>query len=226
MTFKKMKTFTSRVFVLFLVPFLPFSLLAAERWYSKTQVEKGKVVFDTNCAICHGAEAAGTVDWREPLADGRYPAPPLNGTAHGWHHTLPALRRQIKQGGAKIDGWMPALGESLSDEEVDEAIAYFQSLWPDKIYAAWLKKNNAQAGESEVSAPKEKSTRKNDILRYLVTRVPNAKFGNPEETPLKGIFRLSMDGNIIYVSSDGRFVFLGDMVDLVSGRNISKKGVP
>jgi hypothetical protein len=35
-----------------------------------------------------------------------------------------------------------------------------------------------------------------------------------------------MDNTIIYVSSDGRYVFLGDMVDLVSGRNISIKGVP
>ena len=224
--FKKMKTFSSRELALFLVLFLPFNLIAADRWYSKSQVEKGKVVFDTNCAICHGAEAAGTANWREPLADGRYPAPPLNGTAHSWHHTLPALRRQIQQGGAKINGWMPALGESLSDEEVDEAIAYFQSLWSDKIYAAWLKKDSAQAGDSKVSAPEENSTRKSDILRHLVTRVPNAKFGEPEETPLKGIFRLTMDGNIVYVSGDGRYVFLGDMVDLVSGRNISKKGVP
>jgi hypothetical protein len=35
-----------------------------------------------------------------------------------------------------------------------------------------------------------------------------------------------MDDKIIYVSGDGRYVFLGDMVDLVSGRNISKQGLP
>jgi len=35
-----------------------------------------------------------------------------------------------------------------------------------------------------------------------------------------------MDDKIIYVSADGRYVFLGDMVDLVSRRNFSKKGVP
>ncbi len=72
----------------------------------------------------------------------------------------------------------------------------------------------------------EKEPEQNEILRHLSSRLPDSKFGKPEETPLKGIFRLSMDDKIIYVSSDGRYVFLGDMVDLVSGRNISIKGVP
>ena len=56
--------------------------------------------------------------------------------------------------------------------------------------------------------------------------LPNAKLGEPEETPLKGILRLSMDDKIIYVAVDGHYVFLGGVVDLVSGHNISKKGVP
>jgi cytochrome c553 len=183
-------------------------------------------VFNTNCAICHGAEAAGTPDWRKPMEDGKYPAPPLNGTAHGWHHPLKALRRQINQGGAKYGGWMPAVGDSLTDEQVDEAIAYIQSLWPDKIYAAWLKNDAAQSGDSPATVPTAKKTERNNILRHLSSRLPNSKFGEPEETPLKGIFRLSMDDSIIYVSSDGRYVFLGDMVDLKEGRNFSKKGLP
>jgi thiol:disulfide interchange protein DsbC len=66
----------------------------------------------------------------------------------------------------------------------------------------------------------------NNILLHLSRRLPDSKFGEPEETPLKGIFRLSMDDSIIYVSGDGRYVFLGDMVDLVEGRNITKTGIP
>ena len=193
---------------------------------TKPRQEKGKAVFSAHCAICHGVEAAGTPDWRKPMADGRYPPPPLNGTAHGWHHPLTALRRQINRGGAKFGGWMPALGDSLTDEQVDEVIAYVQSLWPDKIYAAWLKNDAAQSGNSPTTGQAEKEPEQNEILRHLVSRLPNTKFGEIEETPLKGIFRLSMDDKIIYLSSDGRYVFLGDMVDLVSGRNFSKKGVP
>jgi mono/diheme cytochrome c family protein len=205
---------------------LPFHLDAAERWYSQTQAERGKTVFDTHCAICHGAEAVGTPDWRNPMADGRYPPPPLNGSAHGWHHPLAALRRQIKRGGVKFGGWMPAFDDSIADKQVDEVIAYVQSLWPDSIYAAWLKNDAAQSGVLPATVQAEKEPEQNEILRHLSSRLPDSKFGKPEETPLKGIFRLSMDDKIIYVSSDGRYVFLGDMVDLVSGRNISIKGVP
>jgi mono/diheme cytochrome c family protein len=215
-----------RKLVMLLVLCLPNSLNAAERWYNQAQVDKGKIVFNSNCAICHGGEAAGTSAWRKPLEDGRYPPPPLNGTAHGWHHPLKALRRQINQGGAKYGGSMPAFGEALTDGQVDEAIAYIQSLWPDNIYAAWLKNDSAQSGDSPATAHAEKESAQTNILRYLSSHLPNSKFGEAEETPLKGIFRIPMDNTIIYVSSDGRYVFLGDMVDLVSGRNISKKGVP
>ncbi len=216
----------TRKLVMLLALCLPFSLNAAERWYSQAQVDNGRVVFDTQCAICHGAEAAGTSAWRNPMEDGRYPPPPLNGTAHGWHHPLTALRRQINQGGAKYGGWMPALGESLTDEQVDATIAYIQSLWSDKIYAAWLKNDTAQSGDFSVTAQSEKEPEHNNILRHLISHLPGSKFGEPEETPLEGIFRIPMDSTIIYVSRDGRYVFLGDMVDLVSGHNFSKKGVP
>ena len=205
---------------------LPFNLYAAERWYSEAQANSGESVFNTNCAMCHGIAAVGTPEWRKPMDDGKYPPPPLNGTAHGWHHPLKALRRQINKGGQKYGGWMPAFGDSLTDAQVDEVIAYVQSLWSDKIYAGWLKNDFAQTGKPLVVEQNVKKPEQNEILRHLSSRLPKSKFGVPEETPLKGIFRLSMDDKIIYVSDDGRYVFLGDMVDLVSGRNISKKGIP
>jgi hypothetical protein len=136
------------------------------------------------------------------------------------------LRRQINQGGAKFGGWMPALGGTLTQEQVDEAIAYIQSLWSDKIYTAWLKNDRAQSSELPSPEQTAKKPEQTEILRHLSSRLPNSILGTPEETPLKGIFRLSMDDKIIYVSADGRYVFLGDMVDLVSGRNISRKGLP
>lgn len=220
------QTLKIRIFMLLMAFYLPFNTYAAERWYNQPQVEKGTAVFNTNCAICHGIDAVGTPEWRKPMADGKYPPPPLNGTAHSWHHPLSELRRQIRQGGLKFGGWMPALGESLKDEQVDELIAYVQSLWPDNIYAAWFKIDSAQSSKSAVTEQTEKKLEQNDILLNLSRLLPNSKFGEPEETPLKGIYRLSMDDKIIYVSSDGRFVFLGDMVDLVTRRNFTQKGVP
>ncbi len=216
----------SRIFTLVIAFYLPFNINAAERWYRQAQVDAGKPVFSTNCSICHGIDAVSTPQWRKPMDDGRYPPPPLNGTAHTWHHDLASLRRQIKRGGAKYGGWMPALGDSLKPEQLDEVIAYIQSLWPDNIYSAWLKRNAALPDKSPVIEQPAKINERKEMLRNLSRRLPNSKFGNPEETPLKGIFRLSMDDSVIYISGDGRFVFLGDMVNLITGRNISKAGIP
>ena len=224
--FMNWQTIKFGIFTLLIAFYLPFNLNAAERWYNKGQVDKGKAVFNTNCAICHGIDAAGTPDWRKPMADGRYPPPPLNGSAHGWHHNLESLRRQINQGGSKYGGWMPASGESLTAEQVDAVIAYFQSFWSDQIYTAWLKRSSKQSIDPPVTEQSAEKPVRNNILIHLSRRLPNSKFGEPEETPLKGIFRLSMDDSIIYVSGDGRYVFLGDMVDLVEGRNITKTGIP
>ena len=52
------------------------------RWYTQSQVDTGKVLFDANCVVCHGSEARGTPEWHKPLANGNYPPPPLDGSAH------------------------------------------------------------------------------------------------------------------------------------------------
>lgn len=98
---------------------------------------RGKQVFNQNCASCHGDRAQGAPDWQKPGPDGKYPAPPLDGSAHAWHHPRAALTKVIKQGTTKIGGNMPAWEGKLSDADIDAVIAYFQSLWPDEIYAAW-----------------------------------------------------------------------------------------
>ncbi|WP_155806618.1 c-type cytochrome [Mariprofundus ferrooxydans] len=110
----------------------------AVRWYSPEQVELGARVFADNCAQCHGLQAQGLVkDWKQRLPDGSYPPPPLNGSAHAWHHRLPLLVEIIQQGGALYDGKMPGFKSSLSEAEQRAAIAWFQSLWSDEIYRLW-----------------------------------------------------------------------------------------
>nr|WP_296747975.1 cytochrome c [Thioalkalivibrio sp.] len=108
------------------------------RWYSVEQVMLGGHVFATHCAACHGPRAEGAEEWFRRLPDGRWPPPPLNGTAHAWHHPLWQLRQQIREGSDPEHGDMPGFAEVLSDAEIDAAIAWFQSFWLDEIYAAWL----------------------------------------------------------------------------------------
>jgi mono/diheme cytochrome c family protein len=79
----------------------------------------------------------GNPDWRQRDADGLLPPPPLNGTAHSWHHPLAVLYKQIMEGSAPGVGNMPAMKDTLSRGEALAVIAYFQSLWPDEIYQAW-----------------------------------------------------------------------------------------
>jgi mono/diheme cytochrome c family protein len=110
------------------------------RWYTQSQVDLGKTVFSDNCARCHGAKAQGTDKWRTPLPDGNYPPPPLNGSAHAWHHPLKGLQTTLREGGARFGGTMPGFGNTLSEDEQDAAIAYFQSLWTQDIYQMWLQR--------------------------------------------------------------------------------------
>ncbi len=109
------------------------------RWYSDEQVVLGGAVFAENCAVCHGAEAQGTAgDWREKLDDGSFPPPPLNGSAHAWHHPQEILLRVIDYGGQAMGGKMPAFIDVLEDSEKLAAIAYFQNFWSDEIYQQWM----------------------------------------------------------------------------------------
>ena len=88
--------------------------------------------------MCHGENAEGLVsDWRQRLDDGSLPPPPLNGTAHAWHHPNAVLLQVINNGGAAFGGKMPAFAEVLDESEKLAAIAYFQNFWSDKIYAQW-----------------------------------------------------------------------------------------
>ena len=114
----------------------------ANRWYTYSQIAQGRRVFQNNCATCHGQQAQGTLNWRKPLADGSYPPPPLDGSAHAWHHSLRALKQTIHQGNIALGGKMPAFKEVLTDAEIEAAIAYFQSKWNAEIYQVWANRVN------------------------------------------------------------------------------------
>ena len=118
----------------------PEATAEAGRWYSQSQVDIGAAVFAGNCAQCHGDHAEGLVtDWRARLDDGSFPAPPLNGTAHAWHHPNSVLLQVINTGGAALGGNMPAFENVLNEADKLAAIAYFQNYWNDETYAQWQK---------------------------------------------------------------------------------------
>ena len=109
----------------------------SERWYDPSRIDSGRVVYAEHCARCHGVRAEATPNWRQREADGTFPPPPLDGTAHAWHHPFEVLARQIKFGVPGGTGKMPTFQGVLTDEEIIDVIAWFQSLWPEEIYEQW-----------------------------------------------------------------------------------------
>ena len=106
------------------------------------ELAMGARVFQENCQKCHGIKASGIVpDWQKRLPDGSLPAPPLNGTAHAWHHNDKVLLRTVNDGGIPLGGTMPAFRDRLSQNEKIAVLAYIKSLWPDELYAAWRERN-------------------------------------------------------------------------------------
>lgn len=104
------------------------------------QVGRGQVVYAENCAVCHGTEGQGQPgDWRIRDADGRFPPPPLDDSAHAWHHPTADLLEMIRDGSPGGQGNMPAWKGKLSEQEMQDVVAYIKSLWPDEVYRLWWK---------------------------------------------------------------------------------------
>lgn len=49
------------------------------------------------------------------------------------------------------------------------------------------------------------------------------RFSAPERSPVSGLFQTSIDGVSGYVSADGRYFIVGDMLDLQSRTNVTEE---
>jgi len=101
---------------------------------SDSMVLLGETIYNKNCVRCHGPTGQGLAkDWKVKDENGNYPAPPLNGTAHTWHHSPAQLLYTINKGGVEMGGQMPAFEKRLTEEEKKALIDYMYSLWPKEI---------------------------------------------------------------------------------------------
>ena len=97
-------------------------------------VQLGESVYNKNCVSCHGEKGRGLAkDWKVKDENGNYPPPPLNGTAHTWHHSPEQLLYTINKGGVEMGGQMPAFESVLNKNEKLALIDYIYSLWPKEI---------------------------------------------------------------------------------------------
>jgi mono/diheme cytochrome c family protein len=103
------------------------------------RIAAGRVVYDRQCASCHGPNLEGQPDWKTRLPSGRLPAPPHDDSGHTWHHPSEVLFALTKNGlvpplvEAGYASDMPAFGGVLTDDEIWNVLAYIQSRWSPRV---------------------------------------------------------------------------------------------
>lgn len=118
----------------------------------KADTVAGEQIYVDYCAACHGAKLEGQENWRSPGSDGKLPAPPHDETGHTWHHADQVLFDYTKLGGAELmaargiefASGMPGFGDQLSDEEINNVLAFIKSTWPDRIQKIQAERTQAQ----------------------------------------------------------------------------------
>lgn len=100
-------------------------------------LERGAALYAGACAACHGVNLEGQPNWRRPGPDGRLPAPPHDASGHTWHHPDRVLLDITMRGTAAVVGGgyesnMPGFGESYSEDELRDILAWIKSQWPER----------------------------------------------------------------------------------------------
>lgn len=62
-----------------------------------------------------------------------------------------------------------------------------------------------------------------DAMKSLLEhRIPGVKASTPEKTPLKGIYQTSFGAKYGYLIEGGRYVIIGDLIDLEKAKNLTE----
>ncbi len=62
-----------------------------------------------------------------------------------------------------------------------------------------------------------------ELLRLLKLRLGSDQVAPPEETGVKGVYQTRFGNKFAYLIEGGRYVFIGDMVDLQEARNLTEQ---
>lgn len=125
-------------------------------------VAAGEVVYQSQCAACHGQYLEGQSDWRSRDENGLLRAPPHDATGHTWHHADDLLFELTKYGPGAVlrDGTyktvMPAFEATLTDEQIIAVLSFIKNTWPEQE-RSWQDETNGPV-ESILQTPsKDKS---------------------------------------------------------------------
>lgn len=110
---------------------------------------RGAGIYNANCASCHGG----------PTGGGMMDYPPRhNANGHTWHHPDCELEEVVRTGSGPMVEMMremmappgaptmPAFRTSLTDEEIDEVLAFIKTMWTPEQRAAQERATREQCG--------------------------------------------------------------------------------
>lgn len=96
------------------------------------RVAAGEILYQQNCAACHGVDLAGQENWKSRDADGFLPAPPQDSSGHTWHHADELILEIVSEGLDLGPSRMPTFGSQLSEEEISSIVEFLKSTWGDE----------------------------------------------------------------------------------------------
>jgi thiol:disulfide interchange protein DsbC len=73
-----------------------------------------------------------------------------------------------------------------------------------------------------VHAESDKSEINPQMTNLLKSRLGNMEVGKPVTTPVDGIYQTQFGSKFAYLTGDGRYVLIGDMIDLQSQTNLTE----
>lgn len=110
-----------------------FGAVSADTAASSTSADRsvasGEVVYQQQCASCHGAEGQGLAGSFPPLAKTTWV---MGETERLVRILLHGLQGPVEVRGTRYNGVMPAFGQRLSDAEIAAVLTYVRSSWSNQ----------------------------------------------------------------------------------------------
>ena len=93
------------------------------------KIDRGRQLFEENCQECHGIRGVGErPDDMYAEDEFGFVAPPLDNSAHGWHHSDQGIVETILNGSERNERMIP-WKDNLSREDAESVVTYIKSLW-------------------------------------------------------------------------------------------------
>jgi mono/diheme cytochrome c family protein len=125
-------------------------------------VAAGELIYQAQCAACHGVQLEGQANWRQRDQAGMLPAPPHDASGHTWHHADDLLFEITKYGPAVVindpdyRSNMPVFDKLLSDADIIAVLSYIKNSWPEE-QRGWQEEVNGAQADGFIPTPKKPS---------------------------------------------------------------------